>query len=406
MKAEALNDELPSTGKTAPWLFVLSVLLIYPLPQLAIDVYLPSWPAMVQAFHTTPHLLQLSLTLYVLCLGLAQLIYGPLSDRFGRKPILLIGITIFFFSSFASMFIDSGAQLLLLRAIQGLGIGCGFTIASALLADTFKGHQLAKMTSYSAMIYALSLICAPLIGAYLQHYIGWRANFAIMAAYAFFLCCMISCFVTETKSRPTQQLSFSFVAKKYMALFSHGKFVCALCCLILAYGTMIAFNVVGPFLLQNTLHVPVIKYGQLLLLLGVSYFFGATFNSYLVKRLGIHSLIIIGLLLMLAAATGLLTAAIMHWFNVTSLMSFVCLSLFSLGFIYPNCFAYALDTFAEKGYASALIGSAILIGVAIVSALVSHYNVNHEYCLSVTFLILSLLSITSYLLTRMIPTGG
>ncbi len=385
------------------WLFILSVLLIYPLPQMAIDAYLPSWPAMVNEFHTTNQLLQLSLTMYVLFLGVAQLIYGPLSDRFGRRPVLFFGIALFFVSSLGCIFTHSIYQLLLCRAIQGLGIGCGFTVASSILADVFQGKQLAKIISYSAMVYSLSLIFSPAIGGYLQHYIGWQANFAMMAIYAIILFALIYFFVSETKdSKKIVTLSPSDIIKNYLLLFTSVKFIGVVMCLVLAYGIMITFNIVGPFLFQETLHISVLHYGQLLLLVGLSYFIGATLNSRIIKYTDIHVLIVSGLALMTFSSVGLLIASIIGSINVTSVMMFACLALFSLGLIYPNCFAYALDIFSEKGYASALIGSIILIGVSVISAIVSRYNVNHEFCLSITFLILAISSILSYLLTRLI----
>ena len=105
---------------------------------------------------------------------------------------------------------------------------------------------------------------------------------------------------------------------------------------------------------------------------------------------------------MFCSSLGLVAIVILHVVTVTNIVALVGLTIFSVGFIYPNCFAYALDVFHEKGYASALIGSAILIGVSIISAIVSHFNIDHEYCLSFAFLILSILSILSYVLTRII----
>lgn len=107
------------------------------------------------------------------------------------------------------MFVVSMGQLLVLRAIQGLSIGCGFTVASAILADVFQGNQLAKVTSYSAMIYSISLMFAPFIGGYLQHYIGWQANFGGMALYALILFLLIYLFVFETKDKQKRLYSRS-----------------------------------------------------------------------------------------------------------------------------------------------------------------------------------------------------
>lgn len=384
------------------WLFTLSVLLIYPLPQIAIDIYLPSWPAMVHELQASRRFLQLSLTSYVFFLGIAQLIYGPLSDRFGRKPVLLVGIAVFFISSVACIFAHSITQLLVLRALQGLGIGCGFTVASAILADVFTGKQLAKITSYSSMVYSLSLVLAPILGGYLQYFIGWRANFSAMAFYSILLFFLIYFFVEETKDRKKIiPLSFSFITKNYFLLFRNFQFISAVMCLILSYGVMIAFNIVGPFLLQETLGVTVVHYSYLLLLIGLSYFLGATTNSYALKYFSTHFLTIAGLLLMALSAFCLFIISVMFGIGTVSIIMFVSLSFFSLGFVYPNCFAYALEIFPEKGYVSAFVGSAILIGVSLISIFVQ-YNMSYQLCLSITLLILAVLSILSYLLMQFV----
>ncbi len=384
--------------KNVGMMFVLSILLIYPLPQVAIDIYLPSWPFMINALHTSKFLLQTSLTVYILCLGAAQLVYGPLSDRFGRKPPLLFGIALFFASSFAIQYATTVTQLLILRALQGLGIGCGFTIGSAILADVFAGKKLAKMTSYSAMVYSLSLILAPLVGSYVQHYIGWRANFTLMAVYALVLFCLIVFFVSETA--PTKQvapITLAATARGYFSLLRQGNFIRFVLCLILAYGTMIAFNIIAPFLFQENLHVSVTNYGKLILIVGTAYFIGATINSQLIGRFKIYQLIFTGLILMLLSGIGLLIITLAGLINATSVICLVSITLLSLGFVYPNCFACALDVCTEKGCASALIGSAILIGVSAISLLVSHYNVHPDYCLAISYLILSSLSILTWI---------
>ena len=389
-------------NKTRLALFISSILLVYPLPQMAIDIYLPSWPAMANNIHTSNELLQLSLTTYVLFLGIAQLIYGPISDRFGRRPTLLIGISLFFISSFCCIFAYSINQLLIFRAIQGLGIGCGFTVASAVLADVFEGDQLARVTSYSAMVYSLSLIIAPILGGYLQHYIGWRANFAAMAIYAAALFMLIYFFVAETKTNTKiVTLSYKTIIKNYLFLFTNLKFIGAVLCLTLAYGAIIAFNILGPFLMQDNLGISVVHYGQLLSLVGLSYFLGATCNSKMVKHVGTHPLTIFGLAIMIGSSIYLLTASFMNLLSIINVMTFVCLTIFSLGFIYPNCFACALNIFEEKGYASALIGSVILVGVSVISLILSNQNSNNKFCLSFTFFTLAMLSILSYILTRL-----
>lgn len=392
-----LHQEKKYEKIKANWSFLLSVLLIYPLPQLAIDVYLPSWPAMVKAFHTSNEMMQYSLIIYILFLGVAQLIYGPLSDRFGRKPILLFGCAIFFFASLALMFINSIQQLLFLRAIQGLGIGCGFTVASAILADIFSGKKLAQYTSYSAMVYSTSLIFAPVLGSYLQHYFNWQANFLVMTIYSLVLFLLIQTQIFETKNRTEpEKLAFFPILKNYLSLLTSFSFICCVACLILAYGVMIAFNIIAPFLLLNTLHLSLITYGQLLMIVGVSYLLGALLNSQILKGLSTHTAILIGLTLMLTAGFGLMLLYIFTSTNPANIIFLVCIAICGMGFIYPNCFAKALDIFPGKGYSGAFIGSAILIGVSLVSAIVSYWNASPLACLAYSFIFLALACSISY----------
>ena len=383
--------------------FILTILLIYPLPQLVIDIYLPSWPAMTLALHTNESHLQLTLTVYLLSLGLAQLIYGPCSDRYGRKPVLLIGTAIFSIASIIAVFSQSIPQLLILRILQGLGIGCGLSVANAILADIFQGKQLAKLTTYAAMIYSLAPILAPVLGGYLQHYIGWRANFAVMAIYGVGLFFSILLFVFETNSRTIgKTLTLIGVIKNYGSLFSNIHFAGNWLCLPLSYGLMIIFNIVGPFLLQNTLHISPVTYGQLVLLVGISYFVGATLNSQYLKYFTVHQSIIFGLAEMLFAGLGLLIVELLLGLSIFTVIFFTCFAVLGMGFVYPNCFANAMGMYPEKnGLVSAFIGSGILVGVSIISVIVAHLPVPAEYCLSVGYLLLTILCIGVYSLTRL-----
>jgi MFS transporter, DHA1 family, multidrug resistance protein len=385
------------------WFFVVSVLLIYPLPQLAIDIYLPSLPVMVNALHTTKSLLQATLTIYILFLGIAQLVYGPCSDRFGRKPILLIGSFIFFISSIAAMFATTISQLLLFRAVQGIGMGCGFAVASAVLGDVYYGKRLAKMTTFSAMIYALSSIFAPLIGGYLQYYINWQANFFVMALYALILIFCLYFFVFETNQNlDNSENSIDFAKssiKKYIDLMLNLKFLGNVICLTLVYGIMIVFNVLGPFILQKNLQVDVVLYGKLLVIVGLAYFFGAMVNEQLLKRFKISAIIIAGLIIIAISSFIFWVTSIFQFFQVSTVIFFTCLSMLGVGLVFPNCFANALDISAEKGIAGAFIGAAGLIGTSVISVIIIHLHIDYKYVLAYIYFALTILSAIAYIST-------
>lgn len=382
-------------------LFVITILLIYPLPQMAIDLYLPSWPAMISSLNSTQSILQLTLTSYILFLGIAQLIYGPLADRFGRRVFLLVGIFIFILSSLACAFTHSSKMLIFFRICQGLGIGCGFTIASAILADIFEGDQLARITSYSAMIYSLSLILAPVVGSYIQTFIGWQGNFLIMAIYGLLLLIMVYFLVWETcpPQQRSEKINLLKIFSYYKKLLTKASFVTAIITLITAYGLMITFNTLGPFLLQTQYGVSVIHYGHLVLLTGLAYFLGSTFNSQMVNKFGRKTLIKFGILLIMVSSTILLGLNIFALHNLIWTMLLIIVVILSAGFVFPNCYSLALDCSHEhKAYAGALVGSSILLGVSAISYIVSYFKTNYELYLALSFLVLGSLSWLSFII--------
>jgi len=385
-------------SKSIGFMFILVVLLIYPLPQIAIDIYLPSWPSLLNIFDVTRSSLQLTLSIYILFLGMAQLFYGPCSDKFGRKPVLLFGCSLFVLASIAIMFVTSIWQLMLLRAVQGLGIGCGFAVASAILADTFTGKKLAKMTTYSSMIYSLAVIFAPFFGSYLQYYIGWRANFGAMALYGIILVMFIYIFVGETNERLDHEaLLPKKITKNYLSLLSNICFSGNVVCISAAYGIMVAFSIISPFLLQTLLHVSVISYGELISLVGLSYFAGTTANSFLLKWLDVKILVILGFVCIFFASGCLAIVGAIGWFSPLSVTLFTCITIFGIGFVFPNCFSNALEVSPEKGVSGALIGSVVLIGSSITTFFVVHAQVNSEFGLSIVYLALAVFSFASYM---------
>jgi Bcr/CflA subfamily drug resistance transporter len=382
-------------------MFLIAVLLVYPLPQFAIDLYAPSWVSMAHIFHVSHQQIQMTLTLYLFFLGFSQLIYGPLSDKYGRKPVLLFGCGLFLIASFACMFSKNIAMLYVFRALQGLGLGCGFTVASAILGDVFKGNRLAKMTSYSAMVYSLAVILAPLLGGYIQFYVGWTFNFLAMCIYAAVLFIMICFYVHETHpSRGNTKNLFKTSIKNYIHCFSNFEFMGNVLGLTLAYALIVALSTLAPFLLMNTMHVSEVMYGKLLGFVGLCYFVGASMNSRLISNYTLDTGINIGVFFMLIGSACLVFFTLQDILTPTYLIAFSSIAVFGVGFVYPNCFAKALDVFEEKGSAGAFLGSSGLVGTGVISLIIIHSHLDRAYCLSLSFLVLSVLCGVCCLIAR------
>jgi DHA1 family 2-module integral membrane pump EmrD-like MFS transporter len=241
---------------------------------------------------------------------------------------------------------------------------------------------------------------APVLGGYLQRYLGWQANFSFMLLAGVILFIAIILFISETNVKKDQQaLSVKRLLLSYAAMFSNIKFVSSLVCMTLAFGIMITFNVIGPFLLQDILNVSAVTTGSLLFLVGLAYLLGTSLNSQLLKCIKISHVVIMGIIIMLLSGVGLMIAGFAGWFTPSSVIIFTCLEIFATGFVFPNCFAHALEIFPGKlGTVGAIMGSSGLIGTSIISVLVAHVSTYNEQTLSYMFILQTLLCLIFYLL--------
>lgn len=379
-------------------LFIVSVLLIFPLAQIAIDIYLPSLPNMGLYFFTTNQELQLSLTVYIFALGISQLLYGPFSDKYGRKFVLLFGMFISLIGTFCCLYSHSINELLISRVIQGIGMGSCFVVGSAILGDTFEGKRLAQMVTASTTIYALSPLLIPVLGGYLEYLAGWKLNFIFILLFTLLLVIMIVLFIPETNKNKdcTINLKKSFTVYKQMLITP--KFIGYILCSISGYGINIAFNVLGPYLLQKTYNLSIIESGYVLLLVGLSYCIGTVLNQKLLMWFSVNKSLFIGILLMLFFSCFMV---FLSFLNVTSfivVIALICSTIVSTGFIFSNCFTKSLESFPESlGTASALFGSGGLIGVAFISWIVSFIQRYDIYSIGVVFLLVSIFGLLIYL---------
>lgn len=367
---------------------VLSVFLIYPLPQMAVDIYLPSLPYMQHDFQASPGMMQFTLVVYLFFLGMSQIIYGPLSDKFGRKKILQLGFFIFCIGCFLSAISHSTLSIIFSRVIQGLGMGCSFALASSIFSDIYEGRKLAKMMSFASMAYSLSAILAPVLGSYIQKKLGWRINFYTLLLYSACLFGYLSIYLPETNTnRSRYTLSMRGLGAGYFSLLTNLHFMARALCMTFSFGFIIVLNLVAPFVLQNELHVEVITYGQLLLIIGLSYFLGTMINAQALEKIALNKLIFAGLFIIFIASLGFLIASY-YMLSTLTVIFFSCIIMFGIGFIYPNNFAKALEAHENKGFASAGIGSIGLLGVSLIGIIIEKLDIITGKQLAFSFIIL------------------
>jgi len=178
-------------------MLVFLVLLLTPISGISIDLYTPSLPYIVTHFGTTATMAQLTVPVYLLGYGLSQSLYGSLSDRFGRRSPLIIGLVVYVI---ASLMVPQSSNIyvfLLMRLLQGVGTGGPGVLSKSILSDRFKGMKLKRLTNYMTMAWAMGPIVAPAVGGYLQAYYGWHASFYGMAGLGFVALLLVVMFLPE-----------------------------------------------------------------------------------------------------------------------------------------------------------------------------------------------------------------
>lgn len=363
------------------------VLFLTTIGQAGIDIYLPSLPTMVHELGTTATAIQLSLTAYLIGFSFSQLIYGPLADRHGRRPILLIGLSIFLVGSILCVFATTTDIFFIARLIQGLGVGSASMMSRAISRDVFEGKQLAKVSAYVAMAWGVVPMAAPLMGSYIQAYLGWHYNFVLLSIIGAVSVILIAILLPET--RPVhldEQTGSPLVRYKY--LLSTKVFLRYTLSVIVLSGVFVAFNMAGPFLLQNIFQQSVVAYGWWVVFVASGYLIGSYISSQLLDYWSSNQIIAIGLVGFLGVSSVMSAMAILAFESVYSVVIPMFLILTSLGLIYPQCISGSLSPFPKiAGSAGALFGFMVFLGGSITSFIMSHLHENNAIPLSIILVV-------------------
>ena len=184
---------------------------------LSIDLYLPVLPKMVEKLSTTQSLVNLTLTFFYIFFGISTLLLGPLSDKYGRKKILLIGTTLYTLSSFFCMMAINVESLILFRIIQAIGSGAIVAVASAIIKDSFDGKKRETMFAIVQSMMMIAPIIAPLLGAFLLKFFSWRGLFGVLGFIGIVLI-VFTCLFKETLIIKSSESSFKSLGNLIVVL--------------------------------------------------------------------------------------------------------------------------------------------------------------------------------------------
>ncbi|WP_044874143.1 Bcr/CflA family multidrug efflux MFS transporter [Pseudomonas sp. LFM046] len=331
---------------------------------MAIDFYLPSFPAMAEAFTTDVEHVQLTLASYFIGLAFGQLLYGPLADRFGRRPPLLLGVTIFTLASVACAHAPSLEWLIGARFVQALGGCAGMVVARAVVRDLCDPIASAKAFSQLMLVMGLAPILAPLGGGVLLELFGWQSIFWGLALFSALVLLGIAAWLPETLSGATPRAPLSGALGQYRRLFGDWQFLAYGMTGGLAIAGMFAYIAGSPFVFIQLYGVAPEHFGWLFGTNAAGFILVGQVNTVLLRHRGpafwmrrvvwVHFVCALALLLVSSLRTESLWPLLLPLFG--------CIA--SLGCILPNASACAMAGQGQNaGSASALMGS-LQFGVA------------------------------------------
>jgi len=324
------------------------------------DMYLVSLSLLPDALNTTVGMAQLTLSVFLVAFSLAQLVVGALSDRFGRKPVLLGGLTLFLVSSIACALATSIEILITFRFVQGLGACTASVLPRAVVRDLHGKEQSARMLGYMGSIMGLVPIFGPILGSFLSVWFGWQANFWLMTGYCVVAMALVIPLLRESLPTPDRgALDFTLLAQSFVRLLSHRTFLGYWLTYGLINGAMFAFFTVASFLIVDLLAVPAEHFGLHYAVIMMGYVSGALLAGRYSGRLGIDAMLKADVLLIAAGGSA---GFVLFWTGVNHSAAVVVpmlVLMFAYGCFQPLCLASALAPFPYMaGKAASLLSFA------------------------------------------------
>jgi len=350
--------------------FILGLLAM--LMPLSIDMYLPALPVIAEQFGVPAGSAQMTLSTYILGFALGQLLYGPMADSLGRKPVVLGGTLVFAGAAAACAMAQSIDHLIVMRFFHGLAAAAASVVINALMRDIYPKEEFSRMMSFVMLVTTVAPLVAPMVGGAVLVWFSWHAIFWLLALAALLASAMIFFFIKETlPAEHRQKFHIRTTLGNFASLFRHKRVLSYMLASGFSFAGMFSFLSAGPFVYIELNHVSPQHFGYYFALNVVFIFVLTMINSRFVRRVGVLNMFRIGLWIQFVMAVWMVVTAFFDvgfWTLVIGIAAFVgCISIVS-----SNAMAVILDEFPHMaGTASSLAGT-FRFGIgAIVGALLS-----------------------------------
>ncbi len=350
----------PARPKPHPESLAVGALLtaLVALGQISTSIYIPSMPSLVAALNTGPEPVNLTLSGFLMGFAVAQLVYGPLSDRFGRRPVLLAGVALYLLASLACAVVASIEALIAARILQGVAACSGPVLGRAVVRDVYGHEKSAEVLAYIGVALAVSPAVAPIIGGYLQVWFGWQANFVFLGAVGAVILLAVWRLLEETGPEPDHgALDIGGMARSYGVLLGSRAYLGYILSATFVFAGLMAFTAGSPFVFIDLMGLSPDRFGMLSVFNVAGFLAGSLAAGRLTARVGIDRMLLVGVGLSVVGGAAMAAFALAGVLTITAIIGPMTVFLAGMGVVLPTGIAGAMGPFPRiAGAASALFG--------------------------------------------------
>ncbi|MGY4025061.1 multidrug efflux MFS transporter EmrD [Aeromonas rivuli] len=352
-------------------LFFLTILMVA-VGQMTQTLYVPSIPVMAADLGVSSASLQAVMACYLIPYGLSQFIYGPLSDKWGRRPVLLTGMMVFLLGTLVIQLIPSAGALLVGSFIQGLGTGAAGAMSRTVMRDRYSGAELNRANSLVSMGVIFSPLLAPVLGGWLTEWLNWRAGYWFLFGFGAISTLAILIWFAETL--PPARRQPLRVRAAYRHVLGNPRFQGNLLCLMATFAGLAVFEAAAGVLLGDVLGLNAKTVSVLFVLPLPGYLFGAWLSARLSFRLSQGRLMRLGIVFLGVGALIILLPGLFGIVSAAYLVGGAAVYFIGSGILYPTATSCAIEPFpGQAGTAGAILGGMQNLGAGLVTLLAATF---------------------------------
>ena len=374
------------------------VVALVSVGQLTNTIYVPAMAMIAHDMHIHPERVEMLIGGYLLTYGLSQFIYGPLSDLYGRRPIIIVGLIIFAIGSFLATLATTFNALLYGCLIQGLGTGVCGVMARTVMRDCYTDQKLHKANSYISIAIILAPLLAPILGGFISVHFGWRADFVFLLVFGALILGVEYYLFPETNLKVKQQCrDFNRILTAYRAVLLHKVFWGYSICLIATFAAVSVFEAGASVLFTKVLHYPLHMVSWLFILPIPGYLLGSYSAAYLSELMSIPRLMWIAILIACLSTVVFCAFAFAHVVNLFVILAPITVYFFSAGLMFPTATTGALNPLGDyAGTAGAVLGGMQNLGAALLTFMFSFITQTSQRPLGLILIAVAIVLVSTY----------